>query len=321
MPVEAPLERLCAKILRECTALAKGETCLLVTDLEPSELQRALAAAIPVCGGLPLVLGLPEEVYLREPLPKAVEAALTSADVVLIHTRRIFPQGPRRLAAEAGARVLSLCTVTTEMALRALDVDYTELSRITRGLAEAFIEAAEVLMTSRKGTELRVRVEGQPVAYLDGLAREPGRTSALPAGVVAALPLPEMAEGRIVLTGSLASIGLLKDTITLTVKRGRVTDIRGGREAERLRELLETADENARCVAEIGLGTNPKAAYTGNLVEDERVSGSGHIGLGRNTHLGGTISSFLHLDGTLREPTVYLDGELIVNEGKLVNVS
>lgn len=245
MPFEDLLKRLCLKILRECIALAEGESFLLITDLEPSRLQHALAGAIPACGGFPLVLALPEEVYLRGPLPRAVETALGSAEVVLIQARRLFPQKPRRLAAELGARVLSLCTVTEEMALRALDVDYIELARITRRLAEAFTEAEEVLITSRIGTELHLKIKDQPVAYLDGLAREPGKISALPAGVVAALPVPGTAEGRVVLTGSFASIGLLQEPLALTVERGRVMEVRGGAEASRLREILEAADENA----------------------------------------------------------------------------
>ncbi len=316
MAIEA-LERLCTKVLKECTALAEGETCLLITDLEHSRLRLALADAISACSGVPILLGLPEEVYLREPLPKAVEGALAKADVVLIHTRRLFPQKPRRLAVELGARVLSLCTVTEEMALRALDVDYPELSRTTRRLAQAFSKAEEVFMISRAGTELRLKIKDQPVVYLDGLAREPGKISALPAGVVAALPVPGTAEGRVVLTGSLASIGLLQEPIALTVERGRVMEVRGGAEANRLREILEAADENAWLLAEVGLGTNPKATYTGNLVEDERVRGSGHIGLGRNTHLGGPIHSSLHLDGTLREPEIYLDGRPVASRGEL----
>ncbi len=84
------------------------------------------------------------------------------------------------------------------------------------------------------------------------------------------------------MNGSIASIGLLKKPVTLTVERGRITEIRGDEEAQKLLEILEAADENARCIAEVGLGTNPKATYIGNLVEDERVRGSGHIGLGEN---------------------------------------
>jgi leucyl aminopeptidase (aminopeptidase T) len=314
------VEQVCRKIVRECTGLDKGEVCLLVKDLETSELHRGLEAAIRACGGIPLVLGLPEEAYMQGPLPKGVEAAMISADVVLLCTRELFPHRPRRSATEAGTRVLSMCTVTKEMALRALDVDYDELSRVTRELANALSQASEVLIKSQLGTEIRRAIRGQAAVYLDGLAREPGRSTALPAGVVAILPLTETAEGKVILDGSISSIGLLRKPVALTVKRGKIEDIQGDEEAEELLRILETADENACCIAEVGLGTNPKATYTGNLVEDERVRGSGHIGLGRNTHLGGTIESSLHLDATIRKPTIYLDGQAIVRDGNLLEL-
>jgi len=106
------LERLCQRIVRECVALDKAETCLLVKDLETSELHHGLEAAIRAYGGVPLVLGLPEEAYIQGPLPRGVETIMASADVVLICTRKIFPHKPRKSATEAGARVLSMCTVT-----------------------------------------------------------------------------------------------------------------------------------------------------------------------------------------------------------------
>jgi aminopeptidase len=311
------LEQLCQKIVRECVGLGKKETCLLVKDLETSKLHHGLEAAIQACGGIPWVLGLSGEAYLQGPLPRGVEAIMASANVVLICTRKIFPHKPRKSAAEAGARVLSMCTVTKEIALRALDVDYDELSEVTRSLADALSQASEVLIRSQAGTEIRMAIRGQPTVYFDGLAREPGKSSVLPAGVVATIPLPETAEGKVVLDGSIASIGLLENPVTLTVKRGRIEEIQGNEEAEELLQILEAADENARCIAEVGLGTNPKATYIGNLVEDERVRGSGHIGLGRNVHLGGAIESSLHMDATIRKPSIYLDGETIASEGNL----
>jgi leucyl aminopeptidase (aminopeptidase T) len=312
------LEQLCQRIVRECVALDKTETCLLVKDLETSELHHGLESAIRAYGGIPLVLGLSEEAYVQGLHLRGVEATMVSADVVLICTRKIFPHKPRKSAAEAGARVLSMCTVTKEIALRALDVDYDELSWVTGSLTDALSQASEVLIKSQAGTEIRMAITGQPTVYFDGLAREPGKSSVLPAGVVATVPLPETAEGKVVVDGSIASIGLLENPVTLTVTGGRIEEIRGNEEAEALLRILEAADENARCIAEVGLGTNPKATYIGNLIEDERVRGSGHIGLGRNVHLGGTIEGSLHMDATIRKPSIYLDGETIVSEGNLI---
>ncbi len=312
------IEQVCQKIVAECLRLQKGEFCVLLKDLETSNLHRGLEAAIRSRGGIPFVLGLPEAAYLSGPVSPRLLAAMTSGDAVLINTRELFPQGPRKSATEAGARLLSMCTVAEEMALRALDVDHAQLSQVTRRIASLLSQASTLLVRSKAGTEIRMEITNRPVTYLDGLAWEPGTSTGLPAGVVALAPLPNTAEGVVVLDGSIHSIGLCEKPVALTVKQGRIDTIEGGPEAEALLSMLHSADENARCIAEVGLGTNPKATYTGNLVEDERVLGSGHIGFGRSTHLGGDIKSALHTDATLRKPSIYLDGKPILDEGRLV---
>jgi aminopeptidase len=311
------MEQVCRQVVEDCTRLQRGEFCLLLRDSESSELQRGLESAIQQCEAIPLVLAIPEEAYLQGSVSPRLESAMTSGDVILIATRQIFPHALRRRATETGARVLSMCTVTEEMALRALPVDYDELSAVTKRVADLLSQASEILITTQAGTQIRMGIADQRVTYLDGLAREPGSSTALPAGVVALPPLPESAEGRIVLDGSIHSLGLLRNPVILSVRRGRIEAIEGDEEAEKLRRLLDSADENARCIAEVGLGTNPRATYVGNLVEDERVRGSGHVGLGANAHLGGTIESSVHIDTTMRKPTIYLDDEIIVSAGRL----
>jgi leucyl aminopeptidase (aminopeptidase T) len=311
------IEQVCQKVVEDCTNLDGGEFCLLIKDLDTSDLHRGLEAAIRDCGAIPVVLSLPEDVYLKGPLSRRLETAMTSADVVLISTREIFPHALRRRATETGSRLLSMCTVTEEMALRALSVDHDQLSEVNRLVAGLVSQASQVLITSQLGTEIRMQITGQPVTHLDGLAREPGRSTALPAGVVALAPLPETAEGKIMVDGSIHSIGLVREPVALAVKKGRIEAIEGGEEAGEFLAMLEAADENAWCIAEVGLGTNPRATYTGNLVEDERVRGSGHVGFGSNTHLGGTIESALHIDATIKKPSIYLDDTMIVSEGSL----
>lgn len=312
------LERICRKIVGECVGLKEGESCLLVRDFDPTELHRALEDAIRDCGGIPIVISLPEKAYLDGPLPSRLETAMLSGDVVIINTKDIFPHAARRSVTNTGARLLSMCMVSEEMALRALDVDYERLSRVTRTAADLLARSSEIVIRTEAGTDLRMDTSDRPVTYLDGLALQPGKSTGLPAGVVALAPQPNTAEGRVVLDGSIHDLGLLRERVVLTVKKGRIETIDGGEEAAALLRMLDAADENARFVAEVGLGTNHKATYTGNLVEDERVSGSGHIGFGRNTHLGGHIASVLHTDATIRKPSIYLDGEAIVEEGRLL---
>ena len=204
------------------------------------------------------------------------------------------------------------------MARRSLDVDYDWLSRVTCAAANRLRETRDVVITTVAGTDLHVQTAGQPVTYFDGLARGRGCVSVLPAGVVAVLPVPGTAQGTVVLDGSIGPLGLLASAVRLTVVDGIVTEITGGQEAQQLQRLLDSSDRNAFCLAEVGMGTNPSARYVGRMVEDERVCGSAHVGLGGNVQLGGTIASAVHIDATMRSPCVSFDGHDIVRDGHLL---
>ena len=53
-------------------------------------------------------------------------------------------------------------------------------------------------------------------------------------------------------------------------------------------------NESRRNIAELGIGCNPKAVITGNVLEDEKVGL--HIAYGMSSHLGGKIDSDMHQD-------------------------
>jgi leucyl aminopeptidase (aminopeptidase T) len=54
------------------------------------------------------------------------------------------------------------------------------------------------------------------------------------------------------------------------------------------------------------------------VLEDEKAIGTVHIAFGDNKSMGGTIRVASHLDGVIMEPTVSVDGETIMEKGKLL---
>lgn len=308
--------------MTECVQMKPGETVGLVTDQERlSGLGSSLwegAASL----GYPLLLRLPEgcrELERHTPLL----AALQGCDIVIVLTSYLFPRSLRRRALEAGARLLSLCGVTEAM-VPAIDVDYWDLYRRTQEAGFVVRKSRRWHVTSPAGTDLRLELAG-PVTVLDGRAWERGSWTALPAGVVGAVVAPGTAAGTVVIDGSIHGLGLVDEPVRLEVKHGRIVDVAGGWHAQRLRDLLARAggdltqaDNAASALAEVGFGTNAAATYCGNLIQDERVAGSVHVGLGDNVHLGGTNSAPLHVDVCLRRPTVFVDDVIIIHEGHLL---
>jgi leucyl aminopeptidase (aminopeptidase T) len=97
--------------------------------------------------------------------------------------------------------------------------------------------------------------------------------------------------------------------------------VTGGKEAEELSKKLDDVGERSRNIAEFGIGTNDAAKITGSILEDEKVMGTVHLALGNNVSMGGTVDVPLHLDGLIMNPTVEMDGRIIMKNGELESIS
>jgi len=84
------------------------------------------------------------------------------------------------------------------------------------------------------------------------------------------------------------------ELLKFIVKNNRIITIEGeGAIADEVRKFYSENDTR-RNVAELGIGCNPKAVVTGNVIEDEKVGL--HIAYGASTHFGGKVQSDTHLD-------------------------
>ena len=67
---------------------------------------------------------------------------------------------------------------------------------------------------------------------------------------------------------------------------------------------------NARNIGELGIGLNPSANITGNMLEDEKAFHTCHFAIGQNYD--GDAPALIHFDGVVRNPTIvftYADGK------------
>ena len=51
-------------------------------------------------------------------------------------------------------------------------------------------------------------------------------------------------------------------------------------------------------------------------LEDEKAIGTAHLAFGTSASFGGAIVAGVHIDGLLREPTIELDGRILMRDGK-----
>ncbi len=84
------------------------------------------------------------------------------------------------------------------------------------------------------------------------------------------------------------------ELLKYVVKNNKIVDIIGkGPMADEARKFYSENDSR-RNIAELGIGCNPKAVVTGNVLEDEKVGL--HIAYGTSTHFDGKVQSDTHLD-------------------------
>ncbi|MCJ7813877.1 MAG: aminopeptidase, partial [Candidatus Atribacteria bacterium] len=122
--------------------------------------------------------------------------------------------------------------------------------------------------------------------------------------------------GSILVDGSIVGLGKLTSPIVLKIENGILVEVVGKHAEEWLKILGDT--EAARNVAEFGIGTNPNARLTGNILEDEKILGTIHVAFGSNNTFGGKVSAGVHLDAVVLSPTVFIDEKLIMDKGKLL---
>lgn len=70
-----------------------------------------------------------------------------------------------------------------------------------------------------------------------------------------------------------------------------------------------------RTLCELGIGTNYAARLTGVILEDEKAYQTVHIAFGTNIGFGGTNKADCHIDGIIKNPTLYLDDVLVLKDG------
>ena len=244
--------------------------------------------------------------------PSEVVEAMASATVIFAPTTFSLSHTAARVeATRRGTRMATMPGITEEIFRRALDIDYGELKRAGEALAAQLTTASVCRVSSPGGTELTMDLTGRYGISDDGDLSAAGAFGNLPAGEAFIAPLETSAEGTIVYDGALGGFGLLEEPVVASVAGGRLVSASGGEAAAWLESTLDAGGEHGRAIAELGIGTNPAARLTGNVLEDEKALGTIHIAFGTSVGIGGVNRSSVHIDGLVLRPTVELDGRVI----------
>jgi aminopeptidase len=330
---EAKMRRGALNALDTILEVGKGRTVLVVTDPKKLGIGKAFEAAARELGASTEIYILPAKRPMKalpeDLLPKVEGFRPMAADTVFINAfSGMAEETPLRIQLirkeeDVGGRVGHAPGITEEMMTEGpMNVDYRAIAKSARRLMARFKGAESAHLTAPSGTDITMVIKGRD--FETDLEIKNGSMGNLPAGEIWCAPVEGSANGVIVADGSIGDLGAIKKPLTIVVKGGKVQAVKGGTPAllGKLDRFLKV-DEMATVIGELGIGLNPGARITGNLLEDEKAGDTAHIAFGNNTDMpGGKNTSKTHRDFLFHRPTLtvtYSDGrqETLLKDGKV----
>lgn len=307
------------KALRDYMGLKPEETLLVVSDNQKREIGLdLLEAGKSLCKEAMYIEMKEREINGQEP-PQAIAELMKNVDVVVCPTNKSLTHTTARIeACKLGVRIGTMPGITKEILERCLSADYNEIIDVSNRVQKILDASNTIRVVTELGTDLTMKREGRRVISSTGVLREKGMGGNLPSGEVYLAPMEGTSNGKLVVDGSIAGIGMVDELVTIDIVDGYAVSITGGNDAKVLSETLSKVGKDAFSVAEFGFGTNYKAQIIGKILEDEKVLGTIHIAFGNNKGMGGNVDVPVHIDAIVKAPTVYFDDTKVMEKGKLL---
>lgn len=306
--------------IRDCMGAKKNEKILVITDELKREIGLSLYENAIRLGFFAILVEMKSgKINGEEPSPEVAEL-MQKFDVVFCPTAKSLTHtDARRAASGKGVRIATFPGITKDVMIRGMNADYKAISKRTIKLQKILEKGKTIRVIAPAGTDISFKITGRKVIPSKGLFHAKGESGNLPTGETFLAPVEGTSNGVFVVDGSMAGLGLIKNAnIRIEVKNGYATKITGGVLAKKLKLMLDKVGKEARNIAEFGIGTNDSAKLSGVLLEDEKVMGTIHIAVGNNVSMGGSVNVPIHLDGVIKKPTVWMDGKLLMKDGKLL---
>lgn len=208
--------------------------------------------------------------------------------------------------------------------LSALDIDYEELAAKGQKIVEAVSNSANVHVESGRGTDIEFQVKARKWIIDDGIISPQDVKMGdvglnLPCGEVFVCPIETSAEGTAFFDVPTNYFGHKITDLKLEFKGGKIVKFDAAQGKNEFKQVMDSATGDKDRIAEFALGLNPKARFINDILVDEKVLGTIHIAIGDNKGpaYGGKNNSSIHWDLIMINPTVIVDGKILMKKGKL----
>ncbi|MEF8873461.1 MAG: aminopeptidase [Candidatus Thermoplasmatota archaeon] len=204
---------------------------------------------------------------------------------------------------------------------KAINVDYDDMRKRGKKLAEPLEEGDKVHITSEKGTDLEFSIGERNIIVDDGIISEKDKEEGfvgnnLPCGEVFCAPIEDTANGKAFFDVAFYRGNEIRG-IEATFEDGKLVEASAEKNEELFHEVIENAHGDKRRIGELGIGINPEVHKAiGYTITDEKIMGSIHLALGENKMFGGENDSSLHWDLVMLDPSFEVNGKKIMENGE-----
>lgn len=325
----------------ELCKVKPGETVACVSDLSTRReyVEAAFAAAEALGGDVyeMCVNSIPSWTKVGVPTIgkcKGTLDAVKAADLVVIFHVPLFTKWLKEVM-DGGTRVLMIIDAPDDLEQL---MSPPGLKEALKHAEQRYCTTREVRVVSDAGTDFTYTCGEYPVMTQWGYADEPGHFDHWGAGHIHTFPNEGSAKGTVVIQPGdiiiLPYCRYVQDPIRLRIENGFVTSLEGGLDAKLMRDWLDDGKANADdrdpyAVSHLGWGLNPQARWYGlamNGDEPERSRAAARVfagnflfSTGPNSQGGGKRTTRGHYDVPMRDCTVMLDNEVIIDKGKVAD--
>lgn len=186
------------------------------------------------------------------------------------------------------------------------------------------LTGADKVQIKSPDTDLAFSIKGRPVIVDDGTISDGDVDIGdvglnIPSGEVFVAPLETTANGFITFpVVAIPGFGRIEG-LSLTFKKGKVVSFTASKGSEKFSKFLESNTGDKDVIAELGIGTNPGAEFTGGaIIIDEKIYKTIHIAIGFNTgsyHGINKASSHLDMIKDMSNGKLIVDNKVIMDGG------
>lgn len=204
---------------------------------------------------------------------------------------------------------------------KTLGADFKSIYRFNERLMKEFKGVDKIRIVGDK-TDLEFSVKGREFLNDSGIVdKEKIGYMNLPAGEIFVAPVENSANGRIFFDlPCMYHYGKQVKGVLFEFKNGNVAKYKINQGQKNFEDIMKHASGKKATIAELGIGTNPRAKPTGGMIiVDEKILGTIHMAIGDNRLYGGKNTATIHWDffKTMGKGSrVYADGKVVMKNGK-----